>query len=350
MASAKAQKKSVRKPKGQGSAQLKALTWVLRILVGGLFVFSGFVKVNDVVGFATKLDKYWFAFEKAIGLNFSALTEVSVPVAFAFSAFEVLLGIFLLLGILRGFTTVSLFLMIIFFTFLTGWAAITKSVPDCGCFGDAFTIPPWTSFMKDVILVVLTGALYIYRDDIQPLLKGTYAVTGATVASSVLVLGFTFYTLQYEPVWDTRACKVGNNFEQIVDIDLNTGVAALPDYNPIEGDCQGATIGKGKVLLVLMKDMEAVTTRRMQQVVELTDNLLAAGVQVYGISATSPKIRKEIAESQGLKFCISTQDQDLIKTCMRNNPAFLLLQDGKIVIKWSAAGVPDAQGVLAQYR
>ena len=36
--------------------------WILRLLVGGLFVFSGLIKVNDPVGTAIKLEEYFDVF------------------------------------------------------------------------------------------------------------------------------------------------------------------------------------------------------------------------------------------------------------------------------------------------
>ena len=35
------------------------LTRIAQVLVGGLFIFSGFVKMNDPVGFSFKLEEYF---------------------------------------------------------------------------------------------------------------------------------------------------------------------------------------------------------------------------------------------------------------------------------------------------
>ncbi|HAG05279.1 MAG TPA: DoxX family protein, partial [Cryomorphaceae bacterium] len=35
------------------------LTQISRVLVGGLFIFSGVIKMNDPVGFAFKLEEYF---------------------------------------------------------------------------------------------------------------------------------------------------------------------------------------------------------------------------------------------------------------------------------------------------
>ena len=46
------------------------LTTVVRILVGGLFIFSGLIKVNDPVGTAIKLEEYFAVFSSNFGTFF----------------------------------------------------------------------------------------------------------------------------------------------------------------------------------------------------------------------------------------------------------------------------------------
>jgi uncharacterized membrane protein YphA (DoxX/SURF4 family) len=41
---------------------MKLITNIARILVGLLFIFSGFIKANDAVGFAYKLVEYFEVF------------------------------------------------------------------------------------------------------------------------------------------------------------------------------------------------------------------------------------------------------------------------------------------------
>ena len=45
--------------------------WILRLLVGGLFVFSGLIKINDPVGTAIKLEEYFDVFSNDIAPFFS---------------------------------------------------------------------------------------------------------------------------------------------------------------------------------------------------------------------------------------------------------------------------------------
>jgi uncharacterized membrane protein YphA (DoxX/SURF4 family) len=93
--------------------------WILRLLVGGLFVFSGLIKVNDPVGTAIKLEEYFDVFSNDIAPFFYLLKPYALPLAVFLVVFEVVLGIMLLVGVRLKETVWALASMILFFTFLT---------------------------------------------------------------------------------------------------------------------------------------------------------------------------------------------------------------------------------------
>ena len=142
---------------------MKVLAQISRVLVGVLFIISGFIKANDALGFSYKLDEYFTVF------HMPWLSHVSLVMAIVICAFEIGLGVALLLGAKMQFTAWSLLLMIIFFTFLTFWSWKFDVVKDCGCFGDALHLEPFQSFMKDCVLLVLILFIFIGRNEIKPL-------------------------------------------------------------------------------------------------------------------------------------------------------------------------------------
>src|SRR3954463_12545770 len=107
---------------------MKILAQISRLFVGVLFIISGFIKANDPLGFSYKLDEYFQVF------HMPWMSVISLALAIGICAFEIGLGIALLLGSRMKFTAWSLFLMIIFFTFLTFYSWKFDVVKDCGCF------------------------------------------------------------------------------------------------------------------------------------------------------------------------------------------------------------------------
>ncbi|MBT8319901.1 MAG: DoxX family membrane protein, partial [Gramella sp.] len=82
---------------------MKYLVHLSRIFVGGLFIFSGLIKLNDPVGFAFKLDEY---FGPTV-FDLAFLQPLALPIALFVVIFEVLLGVLLLIGYKSKFTVYS---------------------------------------------------------------------------------------------------------------------------------------------------------------------------------------------------------------------------------------------------
>src|SRR5690606_37306167 len=103
-------------------------------------------------------------------LHLTFLHPFAVTFSVVMIAFEIIAGVALLLG--YAFRTFSylLLLLIIFFTFLTGFALFSGKVKECGCFGDCIKLTAKESFIKDLILLILIGFLFAFRNKIKPLL------------------------------------------------------------------------------------------------------------------------------------------------------------------------------------
>ena len=140
---------------------------IIRFLVGGLFIFSGMIKVNDPVGTAIKMEEYFEIFSLDIAGFFHYLVPFALPISIFLVVVEVVLGVALLFNYKQNTTLKSLLAIIVFFTALTGYSAITNSVTDCGCFGDAIKLTPWESFIKDIVLLVMILILYLSEHDVQ---------------------------------------------------------------------------------------------------------------------------------------------------------------------------------------
>ncbi|MGB0390852.1 MAG: DoxX family protein [Salibacteraceae bacterium] len=163
---------------------------ISRILVGALFIISGLIKANDPLGFSYKLEEY-FAFDV---LNWTIFQGSEVFLASFISIGEIVLGAALIAGEKIKLSAWLLLIMMIFFTFLTGYTAIgnwffehperefTHTMEslfgfvardihyfkDCGCFGDAIPFTPWDSFVKDIVLFVFTIIIFKGRNKISP--------------------------------------------------------------------------------------------------------------------------------------------------------------------------------------
>src|SRR5687767_14170823 len=134
-----------------------------RFFVGGLFIFSGLIKLNDPIGTEIKLEEYFEVFATDFGSFFHAFIPYAMEIGMIMIVLEIVLGVAVLINYRMNLSTKLLLALLVFFTFLTFYSAYFNKVTDCGCFGDAIKLTPWQSFYKDIILMVFVLHLFWYR-------------------------------------------------------------------------------------------------------------------------------------------------------------------------------------------
>jgi uncharacterized membrane protein YphA (DoxX/SURF4 family) len=144
---------------------MKIIRIISRIIVGLLFIFSGFVKAIDPLGSAYKFSDYFQAFHLDF-LKFSAL-----PLAILLCTAEFIAGVSVLTGLRQKTGIIGVFLLIAFFTPLTFILALTNPVSDCGCFGDAIHLTNWETFGKNIILLLFILILFFGRKSVKQVFK-----------------------------------------------------------------------------------------------------------------------------------------------------------------------------------
>lgn len=192
---------------------MRILVFLSQFIVGILFIFSGFIKLNDPLGFSYKLKEY---FEPTV-LDLPFFIPYALPIAYLIVVTEIVLGVMLLVGLYKRMTVILLFVMITFFTFLTFYSAYFNKVTDCGCFGDAIPLTPWQSFSKDVVLMVLISMLLLGVRYIRNILPKKIALF-TVVLSGVSSAAFGSYVYHHLPVFDFRPYAIGQNIREGMDI------------------------------------------------------------------------------------------------------------------------------------
>ncbi|MAP79707.1 MAG: DoxX family protein [Aequorivita sp.] len=350
---------------------MKILVGISRFIVGVLFIISGLIKLNDPVGFSFKLKDY-FAPEV---LDLQFLVPFALLIAIFVVIFEVLVGIALLLGYLRRFTLWSLLLMIVFFTFLTFYSAYFNKVTDCGCFGDAIKLTPWESFTKDVVLLFFILILFFGKKYIQPFF--TREIRSILIfASFIGCLAITYYVLLHLPIIDFRPYKVGANISEGMSVPEDAPgplydyhwtfningeektITTNGDYPQVDGELintETEMIQEGYTPPIhdfsIERDGEDFTTQFLEEeklvvivayslgntekegfvpIKKITDDAIAKGYRVIGLSASSQEMTGLLVERYNLDFKFYFCDETTLKTIVRSNPGILELNRGTI--------------------
>src|SRR4029079_10472162 len=130
-----------------------------------------------------------------------ALNDLTLPVSLIMNVFEVLAGVAVIIGWRMRLFSWLLLLLIVFFTFLTGYAVFSGKIKTCGCFGDCIPLTAMQSFIKDLILFVLIVIIFIGSRYIKPVFNGGINFL-IVLVSTLLVLGFQWHVFKYLPVID----------------------------------------------------------------------------------------------------------------------------------------------------
>ena len=190
---------------------MKLLIFLARILVGAVFVFSGFVKAVDPLGSCYKFTDY---FNLAFDMPYMA--EWSLPLAFFLSALEFTTGIMLVFNLKPRWAVWMALAFELFFTPLTLYIAIKNPVHDCGCFGDALVLDNWTTFAKNVVLLLLAIFLVIKRKRMDNPLSDNVEIAIAASAFCIALI-FQHIMIRHLPILDFRPYKIGNNIAKLME-------------------------------------------------------------------------------------------------------------------------------------
>jgi uncharacterized membrane protein YphA (DoxX/SURF4 family) len=197
-----------------------------RIIVGLLFIFSGLVKANDPSGLSYKMQEFFevWGHYHALTDMMNWLNDYALSFSIITITLEIIVGVALLLGWQKRFISTLLLLLIIFFTFLTGYAVFSGKIATCGCFGDCIPLTAMQSFIKDLVLFVLILIICLGLKYIRPVFNNALNSL-IIIISTVLVVFFQWYVLRHLPVKDCLPFKKGNNLLELRKMPAN----AIPD-------------------------------------------------------------------------------------------------------------------------
>jgi len=359
---------------------MKIFAQISRVVVGLLFIFSGIIKLNDPIGTQYKLEEYFEVFATDLPA-FHDFFMALVPLALYFSVFlctaEVVLGIALLVAYKPRTISWLLLAIIVFFTFLTFYSAYFNKVTDCGCFGAAIKLTPWTSFGKDIFLLILILVIVYYRKKFK-----SYPTGIIVVISTLVSLGVAVYALRHLPIVDLLPYRVGASipaqmkpseplrylyifekdgktleyeqypsdttlkFKEMVVLNKDAK-PKITDYK-VWNDAGDFTEGtfQGKKLFLIIKSLSDINTAALPDINKLINAVKGKGVEpVILTSGNSADIENFLSQHQ-LTAPYYYVDATVLKTISRSNPGLWLLKDGIVKGKWHYNDTPTAEEVV----
>ena len=357
---------------------------ISRFILAAAFIFSGFVKAVDPLGFQYKIQDYLAAFGMASWFPsfFPLLGGIIL------SAVEFFIGISLFFATRRTLATSLALMLMIFMTPLTLYLAIFDPVSDCGCFGDAWVLTNWETFGKNIVLLFAAMMAFRHR---RMLVRFISVKMEWLVSLYTLFFVFTlsFYCLDRLPVLDFRPYKIGKNipegmtmpegakpsvYESIFILEKNGEKKEFtldnyPDstwtfvdtrtilkekgYEPAIHDFSMIDLNTGEditddvlmdigyTFLLVAHRIEEADDSNIDLINEIYDYSVEHGYRFYCLTS-SPEEQIELwKDKTGAEYPFCQMDDITLKTMIRSNPGLMLIKNGTILNKWSDEDIPD---------
>lgn len=184
---------------------------ILRWSVGLLFIFSGLIKANDPLGLSYKMQEFFDVW----GISF--FTDYTLAFAILMNVLEIVAGIALIIQYPYKQTLWLLLGLIIFFSFLTGYALFSGKIKTCGCFGDCIPLTPKTSFIKDIVLLISIVILLFNQKKNKVKMHPALGIFILLISTTGVGYG-QYYVLNHLPIVDCLPYKQGNDIAAKMEI------------------------------------------------------------------------------------------------------------------------------------
>ncbi|NCX95901.1 MAG: DoxX family protein [Chitinophagia bacterium] len=370
--------------------------WLLRLTLGGLFIFSGVVKANDPLALAYKMNEIFEVW------HWDFFVPYSLALSVAMISFEIFAGVAVIVGNFFRMYAYSMLAMNVFYTFLTWFVWKSGKIHECGCFGECIKIANDVTFYKDVALTSINLILCIFSLSVFPIFHKPAVNFGIVFGALVFSLVAQWYTLTYLPVVDCLSFRPGNNLWEKMQIpdgggapeNENTTLYVYEKNGEVQSFTQQEIIDKkitqdpkwkfvevkeevkkgkqvkeevkpeiprdfslngvdgkdytkqiltdsGYTFFWIVRDVETYNKKNLDRITALAQKAAELKVKFYVLTTAMPDDYSQLRVDWNMKnVTFFTIDYVISKTAIRTNPGLMLLHNGVVEKKWSYMSYP----------
>jgi len=372
---------------------MKTLRITSRTILGLTFIFSGFVKGVDPLGFSYKLLEYFEAY------HMEWLNSLVLPLVLTLFVIEFTIGVMAVFGVKPKLASWLAFIMMFFFTGLTLLSAINNPVSDCGCFGDAIKLTNWQTFYKNVVLIIFALFLVLSNKYAKPAFSRKNEIV-LIILGAGIILFVSLFSLRHLPIIDFLPWRVGNKIsEQVIPTpeiaesilvykDKKTGEKFEYTANtlPYKDSVKWASIkydttikkitqkykeapihdfvitgmdgniltdkivaNQGYQFILVAYDLNKTKKKAYPEINKFVENCDKDSVSFVGLTGSIPETVDAFRHDVQAMYPFYNVDETALKTMIRSNPGLILLKNGKVIAKWAWRDIPEYHKVKERY-
>ncbi len=365
----------------------KTIVIFSRLFLGSIFIFSGFVKLIDPLGFNYKLIDYFESF----GMLF--FVPYALPLSMIICVGEFIIGIGLFFSAKIKLNTWAVTLYMLFFTPLTFYLALKNPVPDCGCFGDAIIITNWQTFWKNIIIDGFVLIVFISKDRIK---FGFSDSVQSLVIVLAVVFGFglSIFCYRHLPIIDFLNWKKGTLLvpenpkpleyfvsyknkttgekkeflsknipsDSIFAINWKWDSTRIVDPNEIKYKGPSITDEQGNVVtdnfiknpdfqfILVAYDLTKTDVEKFNIINAIFTQATAKNISFITLTSSNIALVKEFKKNNKFDSEFYFSDDTSLKAIIRANPGLILLKKGKVLDKWHFNDIPSFEEIMKKYK
>lgn len=367
---------------------MKTIWQIARVLLGLVFIFSGFVKGIDPWGSAYKFTDYFNAW------GMGSFTSLSFSLGVVLSALEFITGVALVFNVFISIFSRIALLFMIFFTGLTLYIAIYNPVTDCGCFGDALVLTNWQTFFKNIFFLAFALIIFFFQKKFRP--KKEILLSSVMSLITIVVYAYIVaFSYNHLPIIDFRPYKIGVNIPDgmlmpedapqdvyrntFVYLNKETGKEKKfteenypwqdtitwkyvsmnsklvkkgyepPIHNFTIETPDGEDIkdfflyDENYTFMLVCYNLDKTNVSNIDAINELADYAMSENMNFFGLTSSVYEECEQFRMDNNITFEFFNCDEITLKTIVRSNPGLVLLQNGTILDKWHFNDIPSIE-------
>lgn len=345
-----------------------AVTLILRILIGAVFIISGLSKAIDPWGFIYKIEEYLAVW------GMEQPRSIVLVGAIGISAYEFICGLMLAIGAFRRTMPWWLMASMAVMLPLTAYIAIADPVSDCGCFGDFLKLSNPLTFIKNIVITL--ALIYLIRYNrtlrivaVRPALQWIAFIASFTYILAIALLGYIV-----QPLVDFRSYPEGTSLvasapqstsgemifryekdgitedftiDQLPDSTWTFVSRTMPEtagtdsagsftvYDEDEDVTADVIPDEGLLLLITLPDPDLIDIAYAYNANVLAQAVADRGGSTVGLLAAGSEGIDDWIDMSMAQYPCYTVDDTTLKTLVRGTIGAVLIDNG--VIKWKRA-------------